>query len=308
MRHALDRKGPNLNIFTDSVWQMSFGERSALEGVLTQLRPKVSIEIGTAEGGSLERVAAHSEVVHSFDLVTPSLPVAETDRVVLHTGDSHALLPTLLADLTKQQTNVDFVLVDGDHSADGVRRDIEDLLDSPAVGRTHILIHDINNERVREGLDAVNYDAWKKVALVELDFVPGYMFREEALRHELWGGLGLVVVDVENGRPGANGAVQRRYYTAASLFQEARDLVVAREISAAAGVDAPDASEPELEPSRREQRLAARIEALEGELLRVGSVAAHHQALWESMMESASWKATSPLRAAAALARRLTAR
>ena len=33
--------------------------------------------------------------------------------------------------------NVDFVLVDGDHSSDGVKRDIEDLLNSDAVRRTH---------------------------------------------------------------------------------------------------------------------------------------------------------------------------
>ena len=57
--------------FSANPWQMSFGERAAIEGVLAQLRPQLAIEIGTAEGGSLERIAAHSERVISFDLVEP---------------------------------------------------------------------------------------------------------------------------------------------------------------------------------------------------------------------------------------------
>jgi len=56
---------------------MSFGERAALEGILSQLTPDLALELGTAEGGSLERLAHHSAEVHSFDLVAPSLPVAE---------------------------------------------------------------------------------------------------------------------------------------------------------------------------------------------------------------------------------------
>ena len=59
-----------IGILAPSHWQMTFGERAAIEGILAQLRPRVAIEIGTAEGGSLERIAHYSERVHSFDLVT----------------------------------------------------------------------------------------------------------------------------------------------------------------------------------------------------------------------------------------------
>ena len=56
------------------------------------------------------------------------------DNVTLHTGDSHELLPPFLAELAEQGRNVDFVIVDGDHSSEGVRRDLEDLLNSTRGG------------------------------------------------------------------------------------------------------------------------------------------------------------------------------
>jgi hypothetical protein len=117
---------------------------------------------------------------------------------------------------------VDFALVDGDHSAEGVKQDIEDLLDSDAVRRTYILIHDVNNEQVRRGVDAVRYRDWRKVVYVELDSVPGYMFSEERLRHELWGGLGLVVVDRE-ARAARPSPRDDAFHPAGDLLRLARD-------------------------------------------------------------------------------------
>src|SRR5690242_11209014 len=90
-----------IQILQDPDWQMSFGERAALEGVLAQRRPRLSIEIGTAEGGSLARIAAHSEITHSFDLVLPPQEIRDLPGVTLHTGDSHELLPRLLAELAE---------------------------------------------------------------------------------------------------------------------------------------------------------------------------------------------------------------
>ena len=72
----------SLAIFDDDVWQMSRGERAAVEGVLAQLQPSLALEIGSAEGACLSRIAAHAAEVHSFDLTPPTLPVA--DNVVLH--------------------------------------------------------------------------------------------------------------------------------------------------------------------------------------------------------------------------------
>ena len=59
-----------LSAFDDLPWQMEPGERAALEGLLCEVRPNLSIEIGTAEGASLRLLAKYSGHVHSFDLAT----------------------------------------------------------------------------------------------------------------------------------------------------------------------------------------------------------------------------------------------
>jgi hypothetical protein len=255
-----------IQILQDFSWQMSFGERAALEGVVSQLRPKLAIEIGTAEGGSLARVAAHSEEVHSFDLVPPAEKARALGNVTFHTGDSHALLPELLTRFADEGRNVDFALVDGDHSAEGVHQDMRDLLDSPAVRQTLILAHDTVNPTVREGLDRVRYAAYPKVAYVELDFVAGYMFREPSLLHELWGGLGLVVVDSARGAYYAGDPGQTKYYEAFALLSRAR----------AAILDEQDAG-------GRERRLEEELRVARESL--------------DSVQGSASWRFTAPLRA-----------
>jgi hypothetical protein len=259
-----------IQLLRDSDWQMSFGERAALEGILSQLQPRLAIEIGTAEGGSLARIAAHSGEVHSFDLVEPRPEAQALPNVSFHTGDSHALLPELLARLAEEGRNVDFVLVDGDHSPEGVCQDVRDLLDSPAIGRTVIVLHDTMNERVRSGIERVRYAAYPKVGYVELDLVAGYMFREPSLLHELWGGLGLVVVDSTRGAYFAGGPRQQKYYEAHGLVRRARTLVVEEE----RGLAGP-----------------RKVERLEQELRET-------RELLDNLQASASWRITAPLRAA----------
>jgi hypothetical protein len=207
---------------------MSFGERAAVEGVLAQCKPGLAIELGTAQGGSLERIAAHSQEVHTFDLVDPPLDRDTFPNVEFHIGDSHELLPRLLERLASAGRNVDFALVDGDHSADGVKQDLQDLLDSPAVGRTMILVHDTMNETVREGIERVPLEAYPKVSYVELDFVAGYMFREPDLLHELWGGLGLVVVDAARKAYFGGSVRQERYFETFELVRAGRDATLQR--------------------------------------------------------------------------------
>jgi len=219
---------PNLAALFDGPQQMSVGERAALEGFLELAKPALAIEIGRAKGGSLRRIAAHSAEVHSLDLDAPAPELTELERVSFHTGDSHELLPRLLAKLAEERRNVDLVLVDGDHSAAGVRRDLEDLLASPAVGRTLILIHDTANQEVRAGVERVDLDRTAKVAYVDLDAVSGRLFRAAPLRNQLWGGLGLVVVDDGRARPPKEPARDQRFFDTAVLLREARARRVGR--------------------------------------------------------------------------------
>jgi Methyltransferase domain len=197
-----------LDLFVRTEWQMAAGERAAIEGVLSQLKPSLAIELGTAQGGSLRCIAAHSAEVHSFDFDPQVSDVPQ--HVTLHRGDSHDLLPRLLRRLEQEGRGVDFALVDGDHSAAGVRRDLHDLLSSSAVQQTVILLHDTGNEEVRAGLAELDFDGFEKVAYVDLSFVD--LNRPNGILREHWGGLGVVVADREGRLTGstAQGAPVRR--------------------------------------------------------------------------------------------------
>jgi Methyltransferase domain len=120
----------------------------------------------------------------------------------LYIGDSTRVLPEVLADFASQGRNVDFVLVDGDHTAAGVRADLVNLLESPAVATTVIVVHDTMNEEVRSGVEGVAFEGYPKISYVDLDFLTGYMARNGPFAGQLWGGLGLVLVD-------ASGAARR---------------------------------------------------------------------------------------------------
>jgi hypothetical protein len=256
-------------------WRMSLGERAALEGILSKLEPSTAIEIGTLKGGSLEPIAAHSGVVHSFDLsFDPSISRERFPNVVLHEGDSHALLPKVLDELAEAGTNVDLVFVDGDHTAAGVRQDIEDLLASPSVGQTIILVHDTLNERVRMGLREVDFNR-PKVTHVELDFVVGRIWGGASYDHDLWGGLGLVVTGWDLDRN--VDAETRPLYDAVDVFNTFR-----RTLEAGGAVQAPPYGE---------------LRVLEHQL----SLLRRSKALME---HSLSWRITAPLRWARSLVRR----
>jgi Methyltransferase domain len=171
------------------------GERAALEGILAAVQPSVSIEVGTHSGGSLESISAHSEHVHAFDLIRhPDLRAGRFPNVTFHVGDSHETLPKVLRQLGASGTNVDFVLLDGDHASEGVRRDVLDLLESPCLGRTVILLHDTLDRRVRAGIERIDFGNFGKVTYVDLDFVQGAVPKEGRFADHLGAGLGLVVI------------------------------------------------------------------------------------------------------------------
>jgi hypothetical protein len=197
-------------------WQMAPGERAALEGLLAQIRPALAIEIGTAQGGSLRRLAHYSEEVHAFDL-SPEVDRAQFPNVSFHVGDSHELLPRVLAELARQGRNVDFALVDGDHRAPGVRQDVEALLASPALRQSTIVMHDAMNEEVRGAIERIDWAAHEKVAYVDLSFVQ--LDHSAGGLGERWGGLGLVLIDESGGSGCRTGVLPRRAGLAAHAVE-----------------------------------------------------------------------------------------
>jgi len=258
-------------------WLMPPGERAAVVGILSLLRPSLSIEIGTANGGSLEPISEHSEEVHTFDLEPhPRVTTERFPNVTIHRGDSHELLPRLLQKLAAAGRNVDFALVDGDHSAHGVRQDLEDLLSSPSVRQTVILLHDTLSPSVRAGLEQVDYERFDKVRFVDLDLVPGRVMREGPIRDLLWTGLGVVVTGAD-----FEGPSRALAYPAPEVYEAFSSALVA-------GSYVP-------------QRLGHE------QLVQLEQHAETERKLVEMMERSWSWRLTAPLRSAKRLARRTRA-
>ena len=270
-----------IEILKPSPWQMTFGERAALEGILAQLRPATAIEIGTAEGGSLQRIAHHSGRVHSFDLVAPQPQAAALENVTFHTGDSHVLLPEVLQRIRGRRGRCRVVLVDGDHTADGAERDLRDLLASDAIRRTVIVLHDTLNDLVRDGLGRIDYAAEPKVVYADLDFIAGHLGYGGPFHHELWGGLGMVVVDVGGDRISAGSEDGGRFYDLFELLSPVRDGLVAHEAGGG---------------TRRARETSPPRSAAAGRARRARGEAAASRHWLEELQRSASWRVTAPLR------------
>jgi len=267
---------------------MSFGERAALEGILAQVKPTLAIEIGTAEGGSLARIATHSREVHSIDLSHEELTVEPASHVHLHNGPSAQLLPDLLARFARDKRTVDFALVDGDHSFAGVVGDVQALLGSPTTPRSVILIHDSMNEEVRAGIESIAFDEYEKVVYHELDFVAGYVYREGVAAEAVWGGLALVLCDTRRSRAYTSSTRQWRYHEPYAAIHRMR----AQRLAASSG----DSSKAAEQSTTELERMSAQLSVLEADLK------SHEHAL-TVLYGSRSWRLTRPLRACARLLR-----
>ena len=183
-------------------WEMSVAERFALIGLLSQLKPETAIEIGTHQGGSLQVLDAYCERVHSID-IDPGVRTrlsSRFPRVRFHSGPSRTLIPEVLDGIAADGGRLGFVLVDGDHTAMGVRSDIEALLARRPIVPLHLLLHDSFNPDCRAGMIRADWTACPYVHSVELDFVPG-MFHEAAqggaFAGSMWGGFALAVLRPE---------------------------------------------------------------------------------------------------------------
>jgi hypothetical protein len=211
-------------LFNDPLWQMAYGERSALEGLLSQLKPALAIETGTAQGGSLRRIATHSQEVHAFDIV-PEVKALEQSipNATVHIGDSRVTLPEVLAGFAAEGRQVDFAFVDGDHTREGVKRDLAAILASDACRKTVVTMHDTANDEVRAGIEELDLPHHPRVAMCVLDFVPGYLVvrDHEVYSHAAWNGLGLLVLDADR-TPGQQPIGQWDRYSSAEVIQRAR--------------------------------------------------------------------------------------
>src|SRR5262245_23941617 len=176
---------------------MSPAEQVILIALLQSLRPKVAIEIGTLCGGFLSVLSHFTGKVYSID-IDPEVPkrlAGQFNNVEYLTGPCDRMLPPLLDKLRNQ--DLAFVLIDGDHTAAGVRRDIEMLLRYKPKVPLYILMHDSMNPDVRSGMRAAKCADNPHVHTVELDFVVGIMTPVKHLYGQAWEGLALAIMTPE---------------------------------------------------------------------------------------------------------------
>jgi hypothetical protein len=179
---------------------MQASEKAALAGILSTIRPKLSIEVGIYWGGSLSLTARYVDKVIAIDIdaeVTSRFEVAA--NIDIRIGGSLDILPKVLSEISAAQQPLSFVLIDADHSAEGVRRDIEMILTYSPIVPMVILMHDSGNPACREGILTANWEANPHVQSVEIDFVPGQVIEHSVTETsaEIWGGMALAYLTPE---------------------------------------------------------------------------------------------------------------
>jgi hypothetical protein len=184
----------------DLEWQMGADARCALLHVLRLAQPEVAIEIGTRFGGSLVPIARHAKRAFSLD-IDPTCAQRLAPRftnVEFVTGSSHVTLAPLVARLAREQARLGFVLIDGDHTADGVRLDVLTLLDDTPRCPLFVLMHDSFNPDCRRGMREAPWSESRHVRWVSLDFVAGGIEQSSGPAHrQMWGGFALAYLDPE---------------------------------------------------------------------------------------------------------------
>lgn len=179
-------------------WQMMESERIALTGVLARVRPRGALEVGVYYGGSLSLAAQFCEHILAIDIepaVRERFPLPANAELLI--GSSAELIPRALAYFEKRGIPLEYALIDADHSAEGVKRDLDLILKYRPRRPMVILVHDSGNENCRRGILSANWASNPHVHFVQCDFVPGQII-EHSIQNgkgEVWGGLALAYLD-----------------------------------------------------------------------------------------------------------------
>lgn len=173
-----------------------------LAAMIQQLKPKFAMEIGTARGGTLFALCSLSDptaTIISLDL--PGGPFGGgyrwyhasifrlfpglTQTLHLIRGDSHEQSSKDRVEAALAGKQLDFLLIDGDHSYEGVKRDFE--MYSPLVRRGGLVaFHDIADHPPKTGTEVRRF--WEEIR---------HSFKDEEIvadRLQGWAGIGVLTM------------------------------------------------------------------------------------------------------------------
>lgn len=179
-------------------WLMIDSERSAFLALMSTLKPQCAIEVGVYKAGSLAILARHCQKVYALD-IDPACAEsysAKFPNVTFITGHSQNTLPPLIDRIQASREPLDFVLIDADHTENGVRRDIDSVLRYRPNQPLYMIMHDSFNPGCRRG---IKHAAWSEnfyVHLVEVDFTTGRLVNDEEATdyRQMWCGFALAVL------------------------------------------------------------------------------------------------------------------
>jgi cephalosporin hydroxylase len=188
----------NLGFQYDQIqWQMTPAERWVLIALVRELAPTCALEIGTSHGGSLSVLTRFAAHVYSLDIdpTCAARLAVQYPNVTFITGNSADTLPGLLAQLQQAAQPPGFILIDGDHSYYGVKRDIEIVLTHIRPTQPlYILMHDSFYPDCRRGIRDAAWTACPYVHAIELDFVPGIFHQRAPFYRQMFGGFAFAVL------------------------------------------------------------------------------------------------------------------
>ena len=148
----------------------------------TMQSKKIAVEIGSYDGGCLHAYKEMFEKTISIDLENRSR-LKEVDYII---GDSQKALPLLKETIGGKNTKIDFLMIDGNHTYEGVKSDFElyhklirkggiiafhDILDTPLhrelFCRVDLFWDEINKDDRFEAYEIIESDgAWGGIGIL----------------------------------------------------------------------------------------------------------------------------------------------
>lgn len=168
-------------------------ELSAMLHIFQMRQPKTIVEIGSFEGYTLERMASLAPPGARLLSIDPVARIERSSRGGLNRPEVEVMLLTARSDEptairhAEQMAGLEWLLIDGDHSYEGVLFDFQTYGPMVLPGGI-IALHDIYPSKAEDEIQV--HRLWNEIVRA------GYVTQELVCPRtpDLWGGIGLVYV------------------------------------------------------------------------------------------------------------------